>query len=89
LVSSGCYGLCARREAESSGIFPAGSRVIFVSVNQVVIEGMLLCPLTGWSSKAGLAGIGLLRAKMKVGMLNLTYNMSRFAYLHAAAARVP
>ena len=33
--------------------------------------------------------IGLMRAKMKVGMLNLTYNMSRFAYLRGAAASVP
>jgi IS5 family transposase len=31
--------------------------------------------------------IGLVRAKMKIGMQNLTYNMSRFAYLHAMAAR--
>jgi IS5 family transposase len=31
--------------------------------------------------------IGLVRAKMKIGMQNLTYNMSRFAYLHGMAAR--
>jgi len=33
--------------------------------------------------------IGLVRARMKIGMQNLTYNMSRLAYLHGAAARVP
>ena len=33
--------------------------------------------------------IRLVRARMKIGMQNLTYNMSRLAYLHGAAARVP
>lgn len=32
--------------------------------------------------------IGLVRAKMKIGMQNLTYNMSRFAYLRGMAAQV-
>jgi hypothetical protein len=39
----------------TSGIFPSGSLVIFLSVNQVFIEDMLLRPLMGWSSKAGFA----------------------------------
>ena len=33
--------------------------------------------------------IGLVRAKLKIGMQNLTYNMSRFAHLRRAAANVP
>jgi transposase, IS5 family len=33
--------------------------------------------------------IGLARARMKIGMQNLTYNMSRLAYPHGAAASVP
>jgi IS5 family transposase len=33
--------------------------------------------------------IGLVRAKMKIGMQNLTYNMSRFAHLHSMAANPP
>jgi len=39
----------------TSGIFPSGSLVIFLSVNQVFIEDMLLRPLMGWSSKADFA----------------------------------
>jgi IS5 family transposase len=33
--------------------------------------------------------IGLVRARAKIGMQNLTYNMSRFVYLHGMAARSP
>jgi len=33
--------------------------------------------------------IGLVRARMKIGMQNLTYNMSRFVYLRAMAASPP
>jgi IS5 family transposase len=33
--------------------------------------------------------IGLVRARMKIGMQNQTYTMSRLAYLRGAAARVP
>jgi IS5 family transposase len=33
--------------------------------------------------------IGLMRAKMKIGMQNLTYNMSRFIHLHTRAATPP
>ena len=30
--------------------------------------------------------IGLVRAKMKIGMQNLTYNMSRYVHLQSVAA---
>jgi len=33
--------------------------------------------------------IGLVRARMKIGMQNLAYNLSRFAYLHSMAAAPP
>jgi IS5 family transposase len=33
--------------------------------------------------------IGLVRARAKIGMQNLTYNMSRFVYLHGMAASPP
>jgi IS5 family transposase len=33
--------------------------------------------------------IGLVRARAKIGMQNLAYNMSRFVYLHAMAASPP
>ena len=33
--------------------------------------------------------IGLVRARMKIGMQNLTYNMSRFTHLHRMVTNPP